>query len=130
MLANRPTMKPCANASIVERNGSCIMGRAWIARLEEDDVSAFAEGHLAPPVVARIEAHAVSCTLCQDLLAAALATATQGPLVMPAVARPRDDSRPPSDGRRYARARARQLAATSIPAPVGRGGMGEVYAAY
>jgi tetratricopeptide (TPR) repeat protein/tRNA A-37 threonylcarbamoyl transferase component Bud32 len=43
---------------------------------QEETIVAFAEGRLSSDALARIESHALTCTLCQDLLAAAMGTGT------------------------------------------------------
>jgi eukaryotic-like serine/threonine-protein kinase len=82
---------------------------------------AFAEGVLAPDALARVESHAVACAQCQDLLAAAIAT---GALKRP---RPAGATVPFAE---QSLSRGDQLGRYTILAPIGRGAMGEVYAAY
>jgi predicted Ser/Thr protein kinase len=95
--------------------------------LEENTVLAFAEARLPPEALGRIESHVRDCPSCHQLLVAALnvpglahtaATQAMGPT--PAV-RPiyRDPLAPGTSVGRF-----------TVLRLVGRGGMGEVYAAY
>jgi tetratricopeptide (TPR) repeat protein/predicted Ser/Thr protein kinase len=86
---------------------------------------AFAEGYLEPEAIRRVEAHALSCSLCQDRLQSALGTGTH--------------ERSATVGGRTRGAtsaadaeldRGAVVGRYTVLAAVGRGGMGQVYAAY
>jgi hypothetical protein len=91
--------------------------------LSEDDVLCFVEGRLAAARVPALEAHARACETCEQLLAAAMAAGS--------AASPRS-----SDGHRSlpdlstGLARGTLVGRYTVLSLVGRGGMGEVYAAY
>ena len=83
-----------------------------------ETIVAFADGQLSPQHLARVEAHALTCALCQELLAAAMGSAA-----FPRTAGPLSVAAPPLQ-------RGAAVGRYTILAFVDRGGMGEVYAAY
>jgi serine/threonine protein kinase len=91
--------------------------------LSEDEVLCFVEGRLAAARVPALEAHARVCSTCEQLLAAAMAAVS--------ASSPRS-----SDGDRSLMdlstglARGALVGRYTVLSMVGRGGMGEVYAAY
>jgi tetratricopeptide (TPR) repeat protein len=85
----------------------------------EETIVAFAAGRLATETLADVEAHALHCALCQDLLAVAMGTASFD------TARPASPAPSAPSLRRGA-----VLGRYTILTFIGRGGMGEVYAAY
>ena len=87
-----------------------------LACLDEDTVLALLDGRLSAPDLARAEAHLASCASCLELVALGTGAGAPPP-VAPAVSP--DQLSPGSTVGRYV-----------ILHLVGRGGMGEVYAAY
>jgi tetratricopeptide (TPR) repeat protein len=85
------------------------------ACLDEDTILAFAEGRLAAPAVRDLEAHARTCATCSELLAATLGV-VHGSEPRPAAPAPI--------------ARGTAIGRYVVLAEVGRGGMGEVFAAF
>jgi len=96
--------------------------------LDEGTIAGFVEGRLATRAIATVELHASGCPSCQDLLAAALRSATlpevsrDGDRAVSASATPSPDLAPLVRGRVMGR--------YTILALKGRGATGEVYAAY
>ncbi len=88
--------------------------------LDESVVVAFLEGELAAPERSAVESHVASCSSCTDLLTWAAAEHAHGSRAPGSEGRPYIGRLPP--GARIDR--------YQILAAVGRGGMGEVYAAY
>src|SRR5689334_18075615 len=86
--------------------------------LDEESILAFAEGRLDEPAVKGLESHARSCVTCSELITAALGAVHGGTPPRTAAGRAAPISRGTSIGRYV------------VLGPVGRGGMGEVFAAY
>jgi tetratricopeptide (TPR) repeat protein/predicted Ser/Thr protein kinase len=105
----------------------------------EETIVAFTEGRLSPDALARIESHALTCAFCQDLLGAAMAARTlsvaqasggilsarrSAPAVQP------DASARALAGGDVPLGRGAVMGRYTIVGLVGRGGMGDVFAAY
>jgi tetratricopeptide (TPR) repeat protein len=99
----------------------------------EETIVAFAEGRLSDAALADVESHAVACAHCQDLLAVAVGS---GALKRASVgggegAALRGSAHWPLRGAgRASLDRGAQVGRYTVLTIVGRGGMGEVYAAY
>jgi tetratricopeptide (TPR) repeat protein len=95
--------------------------------LSEDTIAAFVEGRLEPSAMSEVEIHASLCSNCQDLLAVALRSATLMEPPLPAEDDGSDANRAPE---RAPLVRGSFIGRYTILELRGRGGMGEVYAAY
>jgi len=101
--------------------------------LDEETIAAFVETRLPPDDIARLETHVGGCESCRDLVSLALAATPErtavgdvgagSPLPPAAVL-----SAPPAPGATLARGAS--VGRYTVLGLVGRGGMGEVYAAY
>jgi hypothetical protein len=89
----------------------------------EDDVVCFVEGHLDSTRLAAVEAHAVVCPACEQLLAAALAAGS-------VVRSHTGEEKPPLLDPSGSLARGALVGRYTVLSLLGRGGVGEVYAAY
>jgi hypothetical protein len=89
----------------------------------EDDVLCFVEGHLDATGVAAVQAHAGICPACRQLLAAAMAAGSAPS------SQTGEDERPPLDPA-SSLTQGALVGRYTVLSLVGRGGMGEVYAAY
>jgi tetratricopeptide (TPR) repeat protein len=100
---------------------------------DENTIAAFVEGRLGPEAIAEIERHAATCVDCTDLLSAALGAGgarsrAAGETALGASVAVRPRGAPPTVNGELAKGAA--VGRYTILGLVGRGGMGEVYAAY
>jgi tetratricopeptide (TPR) repeat protein len=99
--------------------------------LDEDTIVAFAEGRLSPSALAGVESHLATCEVCRDLLAAAMRTGTvEQTMHAVAGARPVAGAAGAADAAPGPMPRGSIVGRYTVLALAGRGGMGEVYAAY
>jgi tetratricopeptide (TPR) repeat protein len=99
-----------------------------MACLTEETVLRFAEGRLDPAELATAEAHVRSCVTCGDLLAVGLAGSSSLRPPLPDAASP--EAGPPLLEPSGTLRRGTLVGRYTVLSLIGRGGMGEVYAAY
>jgi len=92
-----------------------------MACLDEETIVAFIGARLAPAGIDQVEAHAGACPTCRELLSLALAAAS-APAPIDERASPASDQPGLARGTSFGR--------YTVLGPLGRGAMGDVYAAY
>jgi tetratricopeptide (TPR) repeat protein len=98
--------------------------------LDEDTVAAFVGGRLQRDEIARVEAHTRACSGCRELISLAFAAAPIPPAREPEVLRESTRGhQAPSPGHATL-PRGAAFGRYTILEPIGRGAMGEVYAAF
>jgi tetratricopeptide (TPR) repeat protein len=90
--------------------------------LAEETIVGFMQGRLAPEEIQQVEVHAGACTDCRALLSLALAA-------LPATVAPPDQAPAPAPDP-HTLLRGTSFGRYTVLSPVGRGAMGDVYAAY